>query len=177
MPHTISSVNNISDPYSRRILANILGKDPLKICAQTPKTLGRLLRGLSEKQLHAHPMKGKWSIVQIVSHLYDAELVVGFRYRMALAEPGSPLPAFDQDKWEHHLQYESGNCTKKFGLFMLMREDHVSLLRSLPSAKWKRHGMHAGRGKETVERMLQLIAGHDVNHVKQVRTIRELVKG
>jgi len=28
--------------------------------------------------------------------------------------------------------------------------------------------MHAERGKETIEHIVRLIAGHDVNHLKQI---------
>ncbi len=36
---------------------------------------------------------------------------------------------------------------------------------------WDSYGMHSERGKETVTRVSQMMAGHDINHVKQIRTI------
>jgi hypothetical protein len=31
--------------------------------------------------------------------------------------------------------------------------------------------MHAERGEESVERLLTMMAGHDINHLEQVETI------
>ena len=173
----IIAVDRIKNPYARRILSNILHKDPMKVYSQTPKTLKRLLKNTSEAKMRSHPFRGKWSIGQIISHLCDAELVMGFRYRMALAQSGSALQAYDQDKWADNLGYQSNNCRKKLELFIRMREDHIALLRSLKAGEWERFGMHTERGKETVERMLQMNAGHDVNHVKQIRRLRDATAG
>lgn len=31
--------------------------------------------------------------------------------------------------------------------------------------------MHSERGKETVKRVVELMAGHDLNHLKQIKAI------
>jgi hypothetical protein len=31
--------------------------------------------------------------------------------------------------------------------------------------------MHAERGQESIERILQMMAGHDINHLKQIEQI------
>lgn len=175
----ITRVANIKNPYVKRILSNILGKDAFKVYAQTPKVLKRLLESLSTAQLRRSIVKGKWSIAQIVSHLCDSELVMGFRYRMAIAQSGSPLQPFDENRWANTLRYESTDCKKKLDLFVKMRYDHVALLRLLTPEEWRKYGIHAERGKETVERMVQMMAGHDINHLRQIEHIRNvlLVKG
>jgi hypothetical protein len=172
----VRSVPSIRDPYSQRILSNVIGKDPLKVLAATPGRIKRLLSGLSTRQLQTPPARGKWSIAQIVGHLADAELVLGFRLRMAIAQSGSPLQAMDQNKWEKRLGYRDADVARKLRLLTVVREEHVALLRSLPPRALKRYGMHEERGKETVERMAQLYAGHDINHVRQIAVIRKVVE-
>ncbi|MBI4548363.1 MAG: DinB family protein [Ignavibacteriae bacterium] len=171
---TVRSVAGIKDPYIKRILSYIVGKDAFNIYRQTPSQLKHLLKGLSERQLRTPPAKGRWSIAQIVSHLYDTEVVLGFRYRMAIAQPGAPLQAFDENKWASSLRYNSADCEKKLELLIKMRRDHITLLSSLSKKEWKHYGMHEERGKETVERMVQLEAGHDINHLRQIEIIRRL---
>jgi hypothetical protein len=51
------------------------------------------------------------------------------------------------------------------------REANVSLLKSLTTSQWKRHGMHSERGRETIEQTVRMTAGHDVNHLKQIEGI------
>ena len=41
----------------------------------------------------------------------------------------------------------------------------------MPRSTWKRYGLHPERGKETVRRTLELVAGHDLNHLDQIRAI------
>ena len=171
----ISSVKGIRDPYSKRILSNIIDKDPLTIYSRTPKELNRLTRGLTNKQLHRAPVKRHWSIARLVSHFCDAEWAMGFRIRMAIAQPGRPFQAYDQDKWAEHLYYDDADCREKLNLFTALRQSHLTLLKSLKPREWQRYGIHEERGKETVERMIHMLAGHDVNHLRQIEVIRALI--
>lgn len=168
----ITSVKSIKDPYSKRILSNILKKDPLAIYSKTPSELTRLTRGLSYRQLHSSPADGKWSMARLISHLCDAEWAMGFRIRMAVAQPGRKFQAYDQDKWADHLYYDKSDCKEKLNLFIALRKSHLSLLKSLKPEEWQGYGIHEERGKETVERMVHMLAGHDVNHLAQIAAIR-----
>lgn len=167
--HTVSS---IKDPYSRRILSNILHKDPLKVYSGTPKILHRLTKGLSDKEMRKSTPERKWSIVEIVNHFCDAEIVMGYRYRKVLAEPGTAIQAYAEEKWATKLKYDHADVRAKLTLFIAFREDNAEMLRSLTASEWQRYGIHEERGKETVERMVQMMAGHDVNHLRQIETLR-----
>jgi len=174
----LSSISGIANPYSRRILAHVIDKDPVRILAATPSRLRRLTRGLSKVQLKKNAEKGKWSIAQLVNHLSDTEVVLAFRLRMAIAQSGSPLQAMDERKWADGLRYRNADVGRKLVVFETMRRDHVRMLKSLPKTVWRRYGMHQERGKETVTRMAQMYAGHDLNHLQQIRKIRSwLLKG
>jgi hypothetical protein len=171
----ITNVKNVKDPYSKRILSNILNQDAFKVIEKTPNELKRLTSGLSEKQLHTPPAKGRWPIAHLVSHFCDAEWAMGFRIRMAIAQPGRQFQAYDQDKWAEHLYYDKADCREKLKLFVALRQSHISLLRLLKTSEWQRYGIHEERGKETVERMIHMLAGHDVNHLRQIMGIRDLL--
>lgn len=170
----VMSVANIANPYLKRILSYVIGKDPLRVLSGTPGSLQHLTRGLDQTQIRKSPERGKWSIGQIITHLCDAELVLGFRFRMVISQSGSPLQAMDQNKWAIGLKYNRADWKKKLKLFTAMRRDHLALLRSLNSREWKQYGIHEERGKENLELMVQMLAGHDVNHLMQIETIRNL---
>src|SRR6058998_249996 len=172
----IRNVKTFKDPYSRRILSNVINRDPVKVLAATPGKIRQLVRGLSKKQLRTSPAKGKWSIAQIVNHLADSEIVIAFRLRVALAESGSPLQAFDEKKWAANLGYDKSDVRRKLEILLTLRRDLLAVLGSLPRKAWDRYGMHQERGKETIERMAQMYAGHDVNHLRQIALIRKSFK-
>lgn len=144
----------------------------MKVYASTPSRLRRLTTGLTDRQIRKSPGKGRWSIAFLISHFCDAEWAHGFRIRKAIAEPGGRFQAYDQDRWAKHLYYDKADWKQKLDLFEALRGSHVSLLQSLSAREWQLFGIHEERGKETVERMIQMLAGHDVNHLTQMKAIR-----
>ena len=117
------------------------------------------------------PAPEKWSAGEILAHLADSEIVVGWRLRQILGAPGTPIQAYDQDSWAAAGHYGKRDPRKSAEQFRVVREANLGLLKSLAPEQWKHHGMHAERGEETVERIVHMMAGHDINHTKQVERI------
>jgi uncharacterized damage-inducible protein DinB len=172
----VTSVDEIADAYVKRMVSNVLGKNPLDVLRATPRKLRQLVKGLKKQQLRFEPAPGKWSIAQIVTHLADTEVVLAFRLRMVLAQSGTSLQAMDQDKWAAGLNYAEANVNEQIELFSTLRKSHLALWDSLCDEDWQKYGMHEERGKETVERMTQHFAGHDINHLRQIEAIRNSFK-
>jgi hypothetical protein len=157
--------------YIERILGNLGGHDARKIQKTTAKQLKRLLTGVSTAQLRKRPAPDKWSVTEILAHLTDVEIVLGWRVRSILGAPGTPIQAFDQDAWVVAGHYAKRNAHKSLEQFRTLREVNLALYDSLEPEQWKCYGMHAERGKETVEHIVRLMAGHDLNHARQIEQI------
>jgi hypothetical protein len=157
--------------YVQRIVGYAQGQQPLKIQAASAKKLERLLKGVPAAKLRKRPAPDKWSVAEIMAHLADSEIVTGFRVRQILGTPGTPIPAYDQDAWAKACRYEKRDARKSLEIFRVLREANLGLLKSLSAEQWKHHGMHSERGAETVERLVTLIAGHDLNHTQQIERI------
>ena len=91
--------------YTQRMLNHSQGKDPLRLQQAAPRKFAALTKGLSKKQLSRRPAPGKWSIGEILAHMADAELVIGYRVRLILASNGTAIQAFDQDAWAETFSY------------------------------------------------------------------------
>src|SRR5687767_2274315 len=87
------------EQYIARILAHVGPEDPMQILAATPARIGTALAGRSDDDLRWTPAPERWNIAAIVTHLADAEVVAAYRLRMILANPGTPIQAFDQNQW------------------------------------------------------------------------------
>jgi hypothetical protein len=157
--------------YIKRILGNVEGQDPLKVQAGTAKKLERLIKGMPASKLRKRPAPEKWSAGEILAHLADSEIVIGWRLRQILGAPGTPIQAYDQDSWAAAGHYEKRDARKSAEQFRVVREANLALLKSLAPEQWKHHGMHSERGVETVEHIVRMIAGHDINHTRQVERI------
>src|ERR1700730_18239125 len=155
------------------MLGNVEGLDPLKVEAGTARKLERLIKDVPAAKLHKRPAPAKWSVAEILAHLADSEIVRGWRLRQILGAPGTPVQAFDEEVWAISGHYEKRDPRKSVEMFRVLREANLALLKSLTPEQWKHHGMHAERGQESIEHIVRLNAGHDINHIKQVeRTVR-----
>ena len=157
--------------YTQRMIRNTEGSEPLKVQAATAKKLAKLIDGVSPAKLRKRPAPDKWSVGEILAHMADAELVGGFRMRLILGAPGTPIAAFDQDAWVTSGHYDKRDARKSLEQFRAVREANISLLKSLTPEQWKHYGMHSERGQETIEHIARMFAGHDVNHMKQIAGI------
>ena len=133
--------------------------------------LQRLLKRVPASRLKKQPASDKWSVSEILGHLSESEIVFGYRIRMILGSNGTPIQAFDQNKWHENAGYLARNLKMAFELFRIVRESNVALLKSMTKEQWDFHGNHQERGHETISRMVELYAGHDVNHVKQIENL------
>jgi hypothetical protein len=157
--------------YIQRINGYAEGKQPLVVQAGTAKKLERLIKGKSTSKLRKRPAPDKWSVSEILAHLADAETVGSFRMRLILGAPGTPIAAFDQDAWVTSGHYEKRDPRKSLEVFRALREANLALLKSLTPEQWKHYGMHAERGQESIEHIVRMFAGHDINHLQQIEKI------
>lgn len=157
--------------YVKRIESKIQGKDPLRVQAATAQKLAALVKRATPAKLRKKPAPDKWSVTEILAHLADGELVVGWRLRSILGAPGTPIQAYDQDAWAAAGQYAKRDPRKSIERFRVLREANLELLKSLKPEQRKQFGLHSERGEESIERLALLIAGHDINHLEQIAAI------
>ena len=162
--------------YTKRIRGYVDGKDPLKIQKSTAKKLQKLIKPLSKKQMRRRPGPDQWSIAEILAHLSDAEVVGSWRLRLILGNSGLAIQAYDQEVWAKTFNYADRAPKESLKVFRVLRENNLELLKSVPAELWENHGMHAERGKETIARVVEMFAGHDLNHLQQVEKIAKAAK-
>ncbi|MGC2724192.1 MAG: DinB family protein, partial [Candidatus Acidiferrales bacterium] len=139
--------------------------------ATTAKKIEKLLEGVPAAKLRKRPGPDKWSVAEIVVHRADTEIVGGYRIRTILGSPGTPIAAFNQDAWVVAAHYDKRDVRKSLEQFRVVREANLALLKTLTPVQWKHHGIHSERGEETVEHIVRMFGGHDINHMKQIEAI------
>jgi uncharacterized damage-inducible protein DinB len=164
-------VSETPQQYTQRILANAQGQDPLKILSATNKKITRLVKGIPTAKLRKRPAPDKWSVAEILAHLADVEIVIGWRIRSVLGDPGTPVQAYDQNAWVISGHYDKRDPRKSIELYRVVRDANLLLLKSLSLEQWKHYGQHAERGQESIEHIVRMVAGHDVNHIHQIERI------
>lgn len=135
--------------------------------------LGNLVNGLTSEELRRPEAPGKWSILEVIHHLADSELVWAYRLRLVLAEKQPEITGYDQDRWASQLKYREANLQDVLELLGILRKTNLRLISSLSDEELQRAGTHNERGEETVEHMIRLYAGHDLVHSNQISRIRK----
>ena len=157
--------------YLARIRQYAQAQDPLELQRQTPTILAELVARASDEQLRMKPAKDKWSVGEILAHLAEDEIATAWRYRQMVEHNGIDLAGFDQDLWARMGDYASRAPQESLTLFQLLRNANLQFLQQIAPEHWESFGVHAERGRITVKDLAIHMAGHDANHIEQIRRI------
>ena len=150
--------------------ASFLGdRDPMEVITSTSPQLARFSESLGPKRIEHAPAPGKWNAREIICHLTDCELVFAFRLRQTLAENNPVIQPFDQDKWAS--QYSALSVSDALVAFSSMRQWNIALIRGLSPQAFSRKVTHPERGEMTLKVIVETMAGHDLNHLRQIESI------
>lgn len=164
-------MNETPQEYAARVLGYIEGKEPLRILESTPKKLAALLKGKTKKQLTKRVSLERWSAAEIAAHLSDAEVAIAWRLRQVLSTNGVGIQGYDQNAWAATFDYARRDSKQSLQFFSVLRAGNLALLKSVPQKLWENYGVHSERGNESVARIVNLVAGHDLNHLRQIESI------
>ena|SRR5215210_680326 len=157
--------------YTRAVLEVLGGRDSVDVLSEfMPWIDGRISR-VDPKTLRVPEAPGKWSVIEVLQHLADSDLVFGFRLRMILTEDRPPIQAYDQDAWVRILAYRDVQLELAMDQLRSLRAANIHVLRQLSPGQLERVGLHSERGPETAGFLLRLMAGHDLVHRRQIDRI------
>jgi hypothetical protein len=156
--------------YKQALLELTGEADPLDIFAATVPQWRAATAVLTPEQLNAEPEPGEWSVAQITGHLFDVDLVQGFRWRLMLTEDNPTYPGYDEKLWTPMPRLPFAEL---LDLWEGLRAANLLVLRDGWPATANRTAVHSEQGPETFEETLRKIAGHDLAHLDQLRRTTE----
>jgi len=155
--------------YRSRILGLLGERNPLESMEASARRVEAAARKLGDAGLSRSYGPGKWTGKQILAHLADAELAIGFRTRQVLAEEKHTIQPFDESAWAR--RYDNVDAEAALGSFLASRRWNLQLFRKLGPAELNREAVHPERGAETLDTIIRLLAGHDLNHLAQLESL------
>jgi hypothetical protein len=163
--------------YTRAILATLGDREPLGVLAELVPWLKSRLATVGEETLRRPEAPDKWSAIEVVQHLADAELAAGWRIRIILTQDNPPLPSFDQDAFARDLRYREVPLAEAMAQLAGLRTANLRLYRTLSPVELQRVGQHSERGPESLGHISRMMAGHDLVHRRQLERILAAVEG
>jgi DinB superfamily len=127
--------------------------------------LGRSIKSMSDEQLDAKPIPGKWSTRQVVCHIVDFEPIYADRMKRVIAENCPTFFGGDPDIFAAGLAYDHRPVGTELELLTAVRAQMATILRELKAEDFQRTGNHSEAGTLSLETLLQRITGHVPHHV------------
>src|SRR5258708_10948248 len=100
------------------------------------------MKGKAKKQLTRRPAPDKWSVAEVMAHLADVEIAVGWRLRLVLTANAVSIQAYDQDAWAATFGYARRDPRQSLELFRTNRDANIRLVKPVPRELWNNYGVH-----------------------------------
>ena len=149
-------------------------KKHLDEAEKSPKKVAVAVSGLPDKVLRYKPAPEKWSILEILGHLADIEIVYAYRIRQMLADEKPVIAPMDQNAWASRLGYLQSSPAELVALYGLNRHANLQLLRRLKPDDREKSAYHPELQRNvSVAEMVEKMSGHGASHVEQIEKLKK----
>ena len=116
------------------------------------------------------PKKDGWNARQVIHHLADSESQSCARLKRLVAEPGSTIQGYDENKWADALTlgYKELPIENSLALFKASRAVSVEIIKRLTIEQLSNAGIHTESGAYDVRKWLKSYINHPKDHAKQL---------
>ncbi len=124
---------------------------------------------LPEELLRWKPAPERWSLLEIVNHLADEE-VLDFRTRIerTLRDPSEAWPSISPQDWVLERKYNERDPAASLDRFLEERKKSLAWLRTQRSAAWSNVYVHPKAGPLSARMLLANWIAHDFLHARQM---------
>ena len=129
-----------------------------------------LVTQISPNQLDNADKEG-WTPRQVIHHLADSEAQSYSRLRRLIAEPGSLIQGYDENKWAESskLGYKSEDVQSSLEVFKAVRQASYELIKKLSEEDLEIEGTHSESGAYSVGKWIKTYTNHPLDHANQIR--------
>jgi DinB superfamily len=139
-----------------------------------PKKIAAAVSGLPDTTLRFKPAPDKWSILEMLAHLADMEILYAYRMRQIVADKNPTIAPIDQDAWAKNLGYMEEKAPELVAQFGLLRHHNLNLLRRIDPADLDKGAFHPELNRKiTLGEMVGMLARHGPNHLEQIERIKK----
>jgi len=164
MPFTIErpGADEYAAPYAPYIAA-LPEWDILALLERQRAEVVSLFRAIPEERGTFRYQPGKWSIVDVINHLIDAERIFSVRALRIARGDTTPLPGWDENEYAAAAGADGRSPDELATEFDAVRRATIALFQSFDPEAIARRGT-ANNHSVTVRALIYIIAGHVEHH-------------
>ena len=146
----------------------------LDAAEKSPEMVASAVAGLDEATLGWKPAPDKWSILEVLAHLGDMEIMYGYRLRQVIADKEPVFAPIDQNDWARHLGYGETAAAESVALYRANRVANLRLLKRVTPGQLDRGGFHPELKRQvTLAEWIERIASHGTSHLGQIERLKQ----
>ena len=127
------------------------------------------LKAFPQEMWQYRPAADRWTIHEIIVHIADSEANSYLRCRRFIAEPGSTILGYDEEKWARDLDYHAQSPREALELFKWLRRKSYTLIQNQPESVWVNTLFHSENGIMTMDDWLDVYERHIPEHIEQMQ--------
>jgi hypothetical protein len=144
----------------------------IEVYAFGPQLLRQAVAGMTQEQLVARPVPGKWSTLEVICHLADFEIVHADRIKRVIAENEPTLLGGDEKLFAARLAYHERDAEEELVLIEQIRKQVTRILKTLKPEDFQRRGIHSEVGPLTLSEFVERSTRHIPHHVRFIEEKR-----
>ena len=134
----------------------------------------RLVAGLDEEALARRPAPDKWSLKEVVTHLWRVQEVYESRIEAMLTRTKPALAPYEPEGDPEFAVKLSRTSADLLDEFLGEREELAALLESLSPGDWRHRGVQPEYRHYDVQFAVECLAYHEAHHIYQMLHRRSL---
>ena len=156
-------------PWQAVYIADVPDGDLLELMGRQTGALAGMLAGLSDELWRFRYAPGKWSVLEVLGHIVDAERIAAYRAHHIARGDAEPAPGWEQEDYMREARFEeNANGPALLDEFAYARAANLSMLKGLPPDAVTRTGT-INNIQMSTRGAVWVMAGHVEHHLKLFR--------
>lgn len=126
-------------------------------------------KNLDESTLYRTRTNGKWTVKEIIGHLYDTQEVWGKRIEKCNESPGFVFQSYNPEELVEERDYNKVSIEY---ILERYRIERALMIDSLSEDSWFKEGFHPEEGIMRIKDLAEIIMSHEIHHIEQIEEIK-----
>ncbi|MGH9673593.1 MAG: DinB family protein [Bryobacteraceae bacterium] len=135
----------------------------------------RLISGLDEDAASRRVVSGKWSLKELVCHLWRSQQIFAGRVAAMREQENPQVAPWDPENDSGFAGLTARTAGEAVTAFLADRDRFAALLESLAPADWHRPGRHPEFPHYDVHFQVEYMAFHEAHHLYQMYQRRSII--
>jgi len=154
--------------YYRKYTDTLPNTGILQIYEQQTNEVLKLYNSVSKEMFLFKYAPSKWTILEVLGHLIDSEIIMGYRALTYARKDKSNLPLYDHDNYVIQGKFNNLNSDLLIEHYATVRKSNLLLFKTFTEKNWNAKGV-TGDKDFIASSIPYILVGHTKHHVNVIK--------